>query len=384
MKIRTLVIAVVIICFLTSCNRSVDQDSSRQVTLIASKLLTLPLDTLTPNWASDCQYFDDKAGNELIVYYSPINNTLYQYSVNTKSIVNKIKFEPEGTNGIPQPMAFQVLSKDSIAVATSYTKQLFLTDSKGKIFSKISLVSDSKLLQKWASEPSAKFYIKNGICIFETAPFADPKEPKVYYNTPLGVSLNLYTKQSKINFIYYPKEYKKGGYWTMFHNMQRLTINNKGNVVASFPISENIQEINPVTNQTLEYNAGSKYFEGHTQPLKNGENGRVHFLKEDSYGAIYYDTYRNVYYRFASQRIKDELPEPSGPIIPATFMTTSVIILDSNFNKIGETILPRKKHYYYNSFVGREGLYISNSHPQNKDNTENKVSFTCYTLIDKL
>ena len=386
MKIVTRFLLIVLFGqWIIACNHKASETEGnyKQVELTPSQTLTLPLGEKTPNWASDCQYYDDKRGTEYVLYYSPVTQSLYLYDLEKSQLLHKIKFETEGPNAIPDPMAVQMLSSDSILVATSYTKQLFLIDSAGKILQKHDIVNNPQLAQKWRSEPSAKFYVNNGVCVFETTPLANPQDAVIYYHTSLGATLDRRSGSSYINYAHYPKEYQTGNYWTLFHNMQRITLNGKGHIVTSYPICPTIQEMDIDGQNLTEYDAKSNYFDDQTKPMKNGMNGRDHFLRENSYGAIYYDRYRNVYYRFASQGIKDELPKPAGPIVPATFMPTSVIILDSTFTKIGETRLPQRKHFYYNSFVGRNGLYISNSNPDNPANKEEQVSFTCYTLAQQ-
>ena len=65
----------------------------------------------------------------------------------------------------------------------------------------------------------------------------------------------------------------------------------------------------------------------------------------------------------------------------AVFKPLYVVILDKNFRKIGEVELPDNKHYFMNYFISERGLFISNSHPHNRDNNENQLSFTCYKVF---
>ena len=373
-----------IVCFwLTGCTHQSDKQMNKSTELVETKTVSLPLGDQTPNWASDCQYYYDKKQTEIILYYTPITKILYLYDLRKGKLIDKIKFIEEGPESVPEPMAVQMLSPDSILVATSYTKQLFLINSKGAILGKYEVVGNKELSQNWRSEPSSKFYVYNGICVFETTPLASPQDAMVYYKTPLGASRNLKSGKSWINYIQYPKEYQTGNYWTLFHNMQHMAFNKQGRIITSYPICRTIQIMDTDGRNLTEHEAGSGYFNSPTQPMKSGINGRDHFLRENSYGAIYYDSYRNVYYRIASQGIKDNLPKVTGPIVPATFMPTSIIILDSTLTKIGETRLPLKKHFFFNMFVGKDGLYISNSNPDNPFNKENQVSFTCYKLIQR-
>ena len=58
----------------------------------------------------------------------------------------------------------------------------------------------------------------------------------------------------------------------------------------------------------------------------------------------------------------------------------SVIVLNADFEIIGETKFPGKKYFYKMSFVGREGLYISENNLENPQFDENKLVFTCFKI----
>jgi hypothetical protein len=61
----------------------------------------------------------------------------------------------------------------------------------------------------------------------------------------------------------------------------------------------------------------------------------------------------------------------------------SVIILDSDFRVIGETLMP---DYTYNSqlmFVREDGLYISDSHYLNPEFSDDELSFRRFVLTER-
>ena len=60
----------------------------------------------------------------------------------------------------------------------------------------------------------------------------------------------------------------------------------------------------------------------------------------------------------------------------------SVIVFDKDFNIIGETKFPGNKYFYKMSFVGRDGLYISENNLANPEFDENKLVFACFKLED--
>jgi len=99
-----------------------------------------------------------------------------------------------------------------------------------------------------------------------------------------------------------------------------------------------------------------------------------------NYGNLLFDKYRNVYYRIAYPETEIEKEVKGLELLQYGRKNFSIIILDKNFNIIGETLFP---DYTYNStlmFVREDGLYISDSHYLNPDYSDDQLSFKCFTL----
>lgn len=58
----------------------------------------------------------------------------------------------------------------------------------------------------------------------------------------------------------------------------------------------------------------------------------------------------------------------------------AVMILDKDLNVLGETLMPENTYYPGNSFVSKDGLFISFSHPDNPANEEDLMSFEVFKL----
>ena len=97
------------------------------------------------------------------------------------------------------------------------------------------------------------------------------------------------------------------------------------------------------------------------------------FLKQPYFSSIYYDKYRKVYYRIL------ELPnlEKKDNYDEQPWTKPSVIILNDEFKKIGETILP--KGYSLSSLIITEnGAYF-----RKYIDSEDTILFTLFKLIEK-
>ena len=129
------------------------------------------------------------------------------------------------------------------------------------------------------------------------------------------------------------------------------------------------------------YNAKSRYLKSMKPKLGNsmeGINAIIKLNENPRYWHIMYDKYRNVYYRFAEMPYK--LASNESPYDEPKGKEFSVIVLNADFEIIGETKFPGKKYFYKKSFVGREGLYISENNLENPQFDENKLVFTCFKI----
>jgi hypothetical protein len=136
--------------------------------------------------------------------------------------------------------------------------------------------------------------------------------------------------------------------------------------------------------KTVRWHDGkSRYLDRMRPILKEDADGYIGIkeaVEAASYSHIMYDKYRDIYYRFA------EMPCELGPneyvYNDAKAREFSVIIFDKDFRIIGETKFPGNKYFYKMSFIGRDGLYISENNEANPEFDENKLVFACFGLQD--
>ena len=130
------------------------------------------------------------------------------------------------------------------------------------------------------------------------------------------------------------------------------------------------------------YNGKSRYLKS-IRPRVYEADG-LNWLREatenPAYHNIMYDKYRDVYYRIAEfpyefKPNESAFDDPKG-------REFSIIIFDKDLNIIGETKFPGNKYFYKMSFVGRDGLYISENNEANPEFDEDKLVFACFTLED--
>ena len=101
------------------------------------------------------------------------------------------------------------------------------------------------------------------------------------------------------------------------------------------------------------------------------------------YGDLIYDPFREVFYRITYPSTTIEKGVKAMELIEYGRKTFSIIILDKELNKLGETLFP---NYTYNSrqlLVLPDGLYICNSHFMNPDFNDDILSFIRFDLVSR-
>ena len=158
------------------------------------------------------------------------------------------------------------------------------------------------------------------------------------------------------------------------HNMKE--------VVVGFDASPQLLVYSPITGESRFESVKSVYAD--TIPLPLTEKGRDYFSESESsyyyaqyahYGAISYDPWRNIYYRFVGIGLNDWSLEPS--ILLPNRKKWSVMVFDESFRKLGEQYLGDKYNVPYH-FVSPDGLYILN-----KDGDENVANYSLFKYIGR-
>ncbi|GHU54501.1 hypothetical protein FACS189411_01260 [Bacteroidia bacterium] len=99
------------------------------------------------------------------------------------------------------------------------------------------------------------------------------------------------------------------------------------------------------------------------------------------YDNLVYDPYRQVYYRIAQPKIKWDKGTNVQEFIDYGGKNFSIIILDNNFNVVGETMFPDNTYNPRALFIREDGLYISSSHFKNPDYSDDWFVFQRFDLV---
>lgn len=328
----------------------------------------------------------EENGKEYL-HFENTQKSLYDiviFDIENQQIAKRIPLHKTGPNGLPAVFGSRP-SPDSqyILVAQNNISRLSSINSQGEIIRNYNFQTPEGRFTplSFGSYYNAPAFIKDS-CIFLRQEILKPDMKKEDWpRTHMFASLDLRTGEIKWIPIFYPPIFKEeydniaGGYGFSYdynYKENRLVCGFFG--YDSLMVTDDLKHIRW-------YNAKSRYLKSMRPKLGNsmeGINAIIKLRETPKYWHIMYDKYRNVYYRFAEMPYK--LASNESPYDEPKGKEFSVIVLNADFEIIGETKFPGKKYFYKMSFVGREGLYISENNLENPQFDENKLVFTCFKI----
>jgi len=370
------------LCLLSfSCSRKPEARESKtdthKLTLSRQKLV-LPIDDSTSFESNYFQVIEDR-GIELLAVESKHKNSIQFYSLESKKLVKELKFSRQGLSPIKQIHGFSWINSDSIMVFDKWRSNGILVDSNGLVLDQIVLKAEEKSFNH-ASMTRLPDLAINGKLYFFEFPNIDLEEERLFSGeVKFEYVYDIKTKKGEYLNFSWPVIYK-GKFWGFYHTFPSRVRGQNNSLVYSFGIDHNLQVLKP--NGTIEqHEARSNYFNS-IPPVDKHESESESFLKRGVYAMMIYDKYREVYYRIAGLQTDPIFPDgkPKADI----YKPYSIIILDSKFNRIGETVLePVEQFLIKDWFVCNAGLCISSANPLNKEVDESKMTFHILTL-DKI
>lgn len=341
------------------------------------------LDTETKVKPPYIQYCSDHTGNDLLTFLNPRKNAIYFYNYSDTAYLRQIAFEREGANAVMSIGAYYIKSPDSIYVYNMPMTEVDLTDSMGKVKNRISLRTNEpdwpdRYPQYWLKTVNP--FIRIGNKIYLTGQTFRSLTMSNIMNFKFTACIDMLN--NAIDFRYtYPKEIYSDTNWEDGIATQVYPcLSPDGNLIHSFPASHDLYVCELNSNVITKIYGGSNVATAihsidYDEPRKTpGELCLVHYVQQDMYGAIIYDNYRKIYYRFLERGI------PNATIqMTMKDKLINVIIMNEKFEYLGETTLGTGKEWNWaNSFVTEEGLNIE--YLDKNDLDENYLIFKILTL----
>jgi len=346
-----------------------------------NETLKFRLDSVTKNEIYSYSIYNDNDGKEFFVFQNQGKNTLLFYELKKQNLAFKIDYPIEGDNGVGFGDGYYVHNLDSIYIPNGDVKVISLINKTCKLIDKyvydkdrdnksLSLFNFGAANYKPATVIGRTMYIYSG--------------PNRYIeHDPVSITLNMDTKEIKaLPFDYpeYPGSETKLKKYGLENTFSRCFDGKR--FVYSFYYDENIYVATPSHDSIQMIPVKSNYFNKVQLPDELTASP-IDFCENAWYGNLLYDKYRDLYYRVAYPSTKIEKGIRPIELFLYGRKNFSIIILDKDFKKIGETMFP---DYTYNSnimFIHEDGLYISDSHYLNPEFSDDELSFRLFKLIKK-
>ncbi|GAA5039137.1 hypothetical protein GCM10011506_37940 [Marivirga lumbricoides] len=387
-KVKLLPIVLLFIS-LSSCitkheekKETLSESANDSVKLVESHDVFFELDKETSLKTSFITILEKEKDSSILVYLNEQKPAIYFYDINNQKLLNQILLHKEGPNAVGTPTGLFIQSMDSIYVISSSYYRVTLINGLGEAIRTYRLLGDDKpnvntgMLRPFTISPPVVIDKK---MYFNVAPDRDVYD-KSYYNGNVNLVLNLNNGDFEY-FNSYPKEFNDGVWGVAAVNFSSAFVKHKNQFVYSFSISDSIYVFDVDNKKIKGYLSKTSSLTAPQEPMRKPSNqyDLRYALQATYYDGIIYDKYREVYYRFVRHPLS--LQEDESPnFYDFHRKPISVIILDRKFNKIGETKLKNNTYQSFMYFLSKDGLYISNSNPNNPDVKEDKAGFTCFKL----
>lgn len=378
-KSLKLLSAIVICTILSNCNTIT---SSSNISLQKNdSIIKINISSDISSVEHDIRFFKDK-GIEYLAIEGKQNKLISIYKLADGSHIKTIKPQIDGPQGIGAPMfGFDIVNLDTIFISTrGFGDKIFMIDSSAVIKKEIKFEISQKpyfpLSFLLSNRGYTTNYTNNTIAISNVWR-AREEEWNEKNKLSIGYCYNLVTNEPSNHPLNHPQTdeneeqiFPSEGNFIRNGKKTILTYRKDHNVYVSTD-NKAWQKYN------LRSNMIKKPFTSHIS--SSVEELLVKTAESPLYLCLIYDKYRDVYYRFVYPGI--ELGANDDAMMLNDFYRQfSIMIIDKDFNLIGETVMPEKTYNANAFFINEAGLWISTNTPENPKFEEDAINFQLFTL----
>lgn len=372
-------------CFLflfSSCHSPQKANTDGYTLKRTDTQLAFSLDDKTKIHIFSLQLYEDVNGEEYLVFQNQTYRQLLFYNLQTQELLKKIICDTEGPDAVPQFSGFYVRNMDEIYLANTNLDGISVIDGqgkprklyKGKTKEGKTVMNTTALTWKRIQQINNNLYIPLNIN-------REYGKDVKFQKSNLCGTLNLENGELELLPLTYFDIIKREGDDLIVAYYSRCT--NGKQFIYSFEDSENLFVTDLEHTSLKKIKAKSRFlptlqFKPQEYSIASPDN--CSSMEQPRYGTILYDPYRKVYYWIAYPKAEIEKDVNCFDLMACGGKNFSVIILNEDFEIIGETLMP---DYTYNPrlcFVRNDGLYISESHIFNPGFDENELSFRRFSF----
>ncbi|GEM_PF-6810386 len=359
---------LIVLCtfFIVACGSSPygsepDYEFEERLQIKEGRLYSIELDSVTPTESNFLAIHETTEGEQL-VFLNYLDNTLVFYDYATRLVINKLSFPTTGPESLGELESFEIVNEDSIFMVSAAIHAGFYT-WEGKLLNKIEKVDYNIKLTPLTTSGNPPVLHKKKL--YQSGFYLGSRDHKMTMVSSLE-------KDSSYTVYQIPEIYRKGFWGPGEYDMHFHCYNKEyGLFVYSFPQSTNLF-VTDHKSLDEDYYAGSKYF-GEISPvsskqLKSYKEVMDLTLIRPIFQEVIYDKYKRLYYRIAELPLTEtEAGLIGDPYLPG-IRDFSIIILDTDFKKIGESDIFKREQYDSRIFfVGENGLHIKKLDRESED-----------------
>ena len=387
-KEHTLLITLSILCLCACQTKTEKTIDSYNTSLVESKKITLPIEDKKEFLSRSIFQFEED-GKEFLsfgVFEGRRQYEIILFDLEKEDVHKRIPLVYDGPDGLPAITGIKPLNGSQSFLTFRHNRFRFsIIDGEGKMLKDFSTEPRDNMFiyclggMSYCYAPS---FVIDSILYFNAYPQYREGGVKRHHwkEFPLFTSLDL--RNGEIDwYMHYPSifdhdvENPAGGYeFTYDYNYQQ------NRLVCSFIGYDSLMVTDDLHHMKW-VDGKSRYLESRRPYVPESGNPEQSFTKLTEMGGylhLMYDKYRDVYYRFVEHPCKlgfgeNWMNEPKA-------REFSIIIFDKDLNIIGETKFPGNKYFNKMSFIGRDGLYISENNWANPDFDKHKLVFACFKL----
>ena len=330
------------------------------------RTIIISVDNTTDNIPSNIQFIEE---NKQIVILNKPTNIIQFYEFKDKGKeVKKIVLQVEGPNGVGNITDFLVHTSDSIFVLDANRFKLSLVNQNANLITSFNLLSKEPNAQNTKPNPFpfTPIVLQDNKIYIASTPFT--KESTKYYEREgCVIIVDIITKKITIKYGF-PEVCKKNIYPSMLIDIFYRTYSPKHKkFIHSFCVDNHIQVTDYETNTAYLANSKNLLL---VEPLKQEildqiESNKI-ANKTSKFAGIHYDNFKDVFYR----SIVIKKPDVKDAI--------NYVILNTNFEKIGETEKVPADNFSLKPIFTKEGMWLLN-----RKSPENFITYDLFELVKK-
>ena len=351
-----IIVLLTFVFFIFSCKKTTDtiKNNDTEYSFNKKRTIVISVDNTTDNIPANIQFIEKS--NQIVILNKSTNAIQFYDFKDKGKEVKKIVLQVEGPNGVGNIADFLVHTPDSIFVLDANVFKLNLVNRTGEVITTYNLYNKGANTQNAKPNPFpfTPLVLKDNKIYISSTPFTQ-ENAKYYEREGCVIIVDLVNKNTTIKYRF-PEICKKNIYPSMLINVFNRTYSPKHKkFIHSFSVDDHIQVTDYETNTAYLANSKNLPF---VEPLKQeildpSESNRI-ANRTSIFSSIHYDNFKDVFYRCALIRKPGIEPKSSVK------QTRTFIILDTNFEKIGETETVPLDNSSLKPVFTKEGMWLLN------------------------